>query len=105
MSMPSLSSRERMVVGVGAVVALVIGLLAVPRLLGYVGRFKSNEMLLVTVLGLCFGFSLLAAKLAAAEAGRRDVEAPRADAVPHAGAVARTRRAAEAALEPGGCRS
>src|SRR5262245_11246752 len=45
------------------VAALVIGLLAVPRLLGYVGRFKSNEMLLVTVLGLCFGFSLLAAKL------------------------------------------
>jgi CPA2 family monovalent cation:H+ antiporter-2 len=32
-------------------------------LLGYVARFKSNEMLLITVLGLCFGFSLLAAKL------------------------------------------
>lgn len=43
--------------------ALVLGLIAVPRLLGYVGRFKSNEMLLVTVLGLCFGFSLLAVKL------------------------------------------
>ncbi len=45
------------------VVAMVAGLLAVPRLLGYVARFKSNEMLLVTVLGLCFGFSLLALKL------------------------------------------
>src|SRR4030095_2804336 len=45
------------------VVALVLGLLVVPRLLGYVARFKSNEMLLVTVLGLCFGFSLLAIKL------------------------------------------
>jgi CPA2 family monovalent cation:H+ antiporter-2 len=45
------------------VAALVVGLLAVPRLLGYVARFKSNEMLLVTVLGLCFGFSLLAVKL------------------------------------------
>jgi CPA2 family monovalent cation:H+ antiporter-2 len=45
------------------VTALVVGLIAVPRLLGYVGRFKSNEMLLVTVLGLCFGFSLLAVKL------------------------------------------
>ena len=45
------------------VASLVVGLLAVPRLLGYVTRFKSNEMLLVTVLGLCFGFSLLAAKL------------------------------------------
>jgi CPA2 family monovalent cation:H+ antiporter-2 len=43
--------------------ALVLGLLAVPRLLGYVARFKSNEVLLVTVLGLCFGVSLLAAKL------------------------------------------
>lgn len=43
--------------------ALILGLIVVPRLLGYVGRFKSNEMLLVTVLGLCFGFSLLAVKL------------------------------------------
>lgn len=45
------------------VAALVAGLLAVPRLIGYVAGFKSNEMLLVTVLGLCFGFSLLAVKL------------------------------------------
>jgi len=43
--------------------ALVLGLLVVPRLLTYVARFRSNEMLLVTVLGLCFGFSLLAVKL------------------------------------------
>src|SRR2546426_4928421 len=49
--------------GIFLTAALVIGLLAVPRLLGYVARFKSNEMLLITVLGLCFGFSLLAAKL------------------------------------------
>ncbi|WP_443691716.1 cation:proton antiporter [Pseudomonas sp.] len=45
------------------VVALVIGILLVPRLLAYVARFESNEMLLVTVLGLCFGFCLLVAKL------------------------------------------
>jgi CPA2 family monovalent cation:H+ antiporter-2 len=44
-------------------VALVAGLLTVPRLLGYVGKFKSDEMLLVAVLGLCFGVSLLAVKL------------------------------------------
>ncbi|MBS0663252.1 MAG: cation:proton antiporter [Verrucomicrobia bacterium] len=44
-------------------VALIGGLLAVPRLISYVARFRSNEMLVVTVLGLCFGFSLLAAKL------------------------------------------
>ena len=42
---------------------LVGGLIAVPRLLDYVAKFKSNEMLLVTVVGLCFGVSLLAVKL------------------------------------------
>ncbi len=45
------------------IVALVIGILLVPRLLAYVARFESNEMLLVTVLGLCFGFCLLVVKL------------------------------------------
>lgn len=49
--------------GIFLAAALVIGLIAVPRLLGYVARFKSNEMLLITVLGLCFGSSLLAVKL------------------------------------------
>lgn len=42
---------------------LVVGLIAVPRLIGYVAKFKSNEMMIITVLGLCFGVSLLAAKL------------------------------------------
>ncbi|WP_437879928.1 cation:proton antiporter [Pseudomonas sp. LRF_L74] len=45
------------------IVALVIGILLVPRILAYVARFESNEMLLVTVLGLCFGFCLLVVKL------------------------------------------
>src|SRR5436190_3098883 len=49
--------------GMFLVVALVIGLLSVPRLLSYVAKFKSNEMLLVTELGLCFGVSLLAVNL------------------------------------------
>src|SRR5690606_28590608 len=49
--------------GIFLAVAMVAGLLAVPRLIAYVGRFKSNEMLIVTVLGVCFGVSLLAAKL------------------------------------------
>src|SRR5438105_7569535 len=49
--------------GIFLVVAVLLGLLAVPRLLAYVARFKSNEMLLITVLGLCFGASLLAVKL------------------------------------------
>jgi CPA2 family monovalent cation:H+ antiporter-2 len=56
-----LSTAARL--GVFLVVVLVFGLLAVPRLLSYVARFKSNEVLLVTVLGLCFGVSLLAVKL------------------------------------------
>jgi len=42
---------------------LVAGLILVPRLLNYVAKFKSDEMLLVTVTGLCFGVSLLAVKL------------------------------------------
>lgn len=45
------------------IVALVLGLLVVPRLLAYVARFHSNEMLLVSVLGICFGFCLLVVKL------------------------------------------
>ena len=45
------------------IVALVIGILLVPRLLAYVATFDSNEMLLITVLGLCFGFCLLVVKL------------------------------------------
>ncbi len=49
--------------GIFLAVTLVVGLIAVPRLIGYVARFKSNEMLIVTVLGLCFGVALLASKL------------------------------------------
>lgn len=44
-------------------VTLVLGVLLVPRLLSYVARFNSDEMLLVTVLGLCFGVSLLVIRL------------------------------------------
>ena len=44
-------------------ILIVVGLIIVPRLLNYVARFKSNEMLLIAVLGLCFGVSLLAVKL------------------------------------------
>lgn len=42
---------------------LVGGLILVPRLLNWVAKFKSNETLLICVLGLCFGVSLLAVKL------------------------------------------
>ncbi|HEY5811272.1 MAG TPA: cation:proton antiporter, partial [Terrimicrobiaceae bacterium] len=44
-------------------ILLVVGLILVPRLLNYVARFKSDEMLLVTVVGLCFGVALITSKL------------------------------------------
>jgi CPA2 family monovalent cation:H+ antiporter-2 len=49
--------------GIFLVVALLLGLLLVPRLLSVVARYQSKEMLLVTVLGLCFGFCLLVVEL------------------------------------------
>ncbi len=45
------------------IVSLVLGLLMVPRLIDYVARFKSNEMFLIAVLGLCFAFCLIVLKL------------------------------------------
>jgi len=44
-------------------ILLVAGLILVPRLLHFVASFKNKEVLLITVLGLCLGVSLLAAKL------------------------------------------
>ena len=37
-------------------ILLVLGLILVPRLLNYVASFKSDEMLLITVVGLCWNF-------------------------------------------------
>ena len=45
------------------VASLVVGILTVPRLLDHIARFGRNEMLLVGVLGLLFGFCLLVIKL------------------------------------------
>jgi monovalent cation:H+ antiporter-2, CPA2 family len=44
-------------------VSLLAGILIVPRVLGYVARVGSDEMLLISVLGFCFGFCLLVVKL------------------------------------------
>ena len=44
-------------------VSLAIGIMLIPRLLNLVAKFHSKEMLLVTVLGLCFGFCLLVMKM------------------------------------------
>lgn len=41
------------------IVTMVLGLLTIPRLLGYIAKSKSNEMMLISVLGLCFGVCLL----------------------------------------------
>jgi len=42
---------------------LVLGFILVPRLFNYVAKFKSDEMLLITALGLCFGIALVASML------------------------------------------
>lgn len=44
-------------------VSLIAGILIVPKLLFFIAKFNSKEMLLITVLALCFGFCLLVAKL------------------------------------------
>ncbi|MBC8729559.1 cation:proton antiporter [Paraburkholderia sp. UCT2] len=44
-------------------VSLLVGVLLVPRALNYVARTGSDEMMLVSVLGFCFGFCLLVVKL------------------------------------------
>ncbi len=61
-------SMENVAVTVGRLstflgVLLILGLILIPRLLNWIAKFKSNEMLLITVVGLCFGVSLLAVKL------------------------------------------
>ena len=47
--------------GLFVVVGMILGLLLVPRLVDYVAAFGRDETLLVSVLGICFGASLLAA--------------------------------------------
>lgn len=45
------------------VAIIVLGLLVVPRVMNAIGRLKSDETLLVAVLGICFGLALLAEEL------------------------------------------
>jgi CPA2 family monovalent cation:H+ antiporter-2 len=47
--------------GLFVVVGMILGLLLLPRLIDYVAGFRRDETLLVSVLGVCFGASLLAA--------------------------------------------
>lgn len=45
------------------VVSLVVGIIMVPRVLAYIARFQSDEMMLISVLGICFGFCLVVIRL------------------------------------------
>ncbi len=47
--------------GLFVIVGMILGLLLLPRLVDYVARFGRDETLLISVLGICFGASLLAA--------------------------------------------
>ncbi len=49
--------------GLFVVVGLVLGLLLLPRLVDHVAGFGRDEVLLICVLGICFGACLLAASL------------------------------------------
>lgn len=42
---------------------LVVGWLILPGFLGWIDRFKSDELLVVTLMGLCFGIAVIAVKL------------------------------------------
>ncbi|MGO4503083.1 cation:proton antiporter [Dyella sp. 2YAF14] len=44
-------------------VSLVVGLLLVPRVIDYIARVSRDDVLLVAVLGLCFGFCLLVTEM------------------------------------------
>lgn len=45
------------------VAIIVLGLLVIPRLMNFIGKFKSDETLLIVTIGLCFGMALLAEEL------------------------------------------
>lgn len=45
------------------VVSLVVGLLLVPRVVDYIARVSRDDVLLVAVLGICFGFCLLVTEM------------------------------------------
>lgn len=45
------------------IASLIIGILVVPRMLAYVSRSHSHEMLLISTLGICFGFCLIVVQL------------------------------------------
>ncbi|UPG91929.1 cation:proton antiporter [Luteibacter aegosomaticola] len=49
--------------GLFMAVSLVVGLLLVPRVVDYIAKVSRNDVLLIAVLGICFGFCLLVTEL------------------------------------------
>jgi CPA2 family monovalent cation:H+ antiporter-2 len=49
--------------GLFMAVSLVVGLLLVPRVVDYIARVSRNDVLLIAVLGICFGFCLLVTEM------------------------------------------
>ncbi|MGI5964958.1 MAG: cation:proton antiporter [Candidatus Methanomethylophilaceae archaeon] len=58
---PDASGMLIMIIGIIAFMAaaIVLGLLALPRLIDWIGNRFPHEILLITVLGMCFGMALL----------------------------------------------
>lgn len=54
--------------GLFVAATIVIGLAVVPRLVDYVGRQRSTELLVLTVLGLCFSMAVFASYIGFSEA-------------------------------------
>jgi len=54
--------------GIFIAAAIVFGVALVPRLVDYVGRQRSNELLVLTVLGLCFSMAVFARWIGFSEA-------------------------------------
>ena len=49
--------------GVFLIAVTVGGILTIPRFLNYLGRTRNDELVIVTVVGICFGVTLVAVKL------------------------------------------
>jgi CPA2 family monovalent cation:H+ antiporter-2 len=54
--------------GLFVAASIVFGMMAVPRLVDYVGRQRSGELMVVTVLGLCFSMAYFASFIGFSEA-------------------------------------
>jgi len=52
-----------LMMGIFIAASIVIGAALVPRIVDYVGRQRSNELLVITVIGLCFSMAVFAALL------------------------------------------